>query len=625
MSKQYGDWDLFQAVYNGEKGPRDKHDVKARERKEPEKMVIPMTYAQVQTFVAFCFQLFTQRPQMFELTGTGVEDWKAAKVAEACLSRDLVKNKFSVIVYQDLLNIGRFGLGVIKHTWSKETKMQLVDDAPPEQAAPSLSGVPMFGKPQTQSMQPVTKFLGNKLESISPYRFFPDPRVPIGDFQNGEFCADETDVTHIYLRKQEKNGMFAGTKYIKDMKSTEWEVRNTQGMRSGVTFDLATGKQKGGVLMTSVQIDIIPNEFELGDKSFLGTEDYPVKYVIVIANDNRVIKCEPMNYMHDNYTYSVSQLSPDQMRQINAGVAELVQELQSVITWLFNSRITSVRQTIQNRMIVDPEGVEMSDIADRKPVIRLKKGAARSGVDRWVKQIQVSDVTQSHIQDATSLGGIMQVVTGINENALGQYSSGRRSAEQTKAVNSGAASRLKMFAVLIWVQQIAPLGEDMLSNLRDGLDEEQLVKVMGIQSEQPMSQYAVSSRDFQQFLGVTKADLIGNYDFEMLDGTSSTEKGEIAQMLQELLVGLMSNPNAAAMLGLDPRALLTEIAELNGIRNPERFFLQPTQQQQMVQQAQQMNGPSATQAGTQSAPMPSQSPDISQLIGNPAQLPGLSV
>lgn len=586
MAQLYGSWDLYEEVYQGKRSP-DKADVKARERKEPEKMVVPMTYAQVQSFVAYGFQLFTQRPHFFEMVGTGVEDWKAAKVAEALLDRDLEYNQFLVKLYQFLLNIGRFGLGVLKHGWVKDMKKEWVKV--PGQQMPSLSGLQMFGN-ESMELQDVVKFLGNKIDVISPYRWFPDPKLPITRFQEGDFCASELDVTKNWLRKMERGGMFSGTQWVKDMGATEWDARNQMGLRSSVTYDTASGKQKGGVILADAIVEIVPSEFKVNGEP-IGDEDYPVKYCISIANDQRIVKCEPHGYLHDNFNYSAAQLSPDDHNQVNAGVAELINELQSTITWLFNTRITSVRKTIQNQFVVDSEGIEMEDLEQRRPVIRLKKQAARMGVDRFIKQLDVKDVTASHVQDAEMLGQLMQIVTGINENALGQYSQGRRSAEQTRAVNSGAASRLKMFMSLVWTQGLQPLGRDMLSNLRDGLDVSQIVKVTGLQTLQPTSPYAVGAQDFVQFLGVTKADLVGNYDFVILDGTLPSEKGRVASMLQELLMGVLTNPQAAAILGLDAKALLTEIAELNDIRNPERFFLQPPQQQAIMAAAAQSGRP----------------------------------
>lgn len=617
-STYYDKWDLCQDVYKGERSP-DKADYRARERKEPEKMVVPMSFAQVQTFIAFCFHLYQQRNDFFELQGTGAEDAKAARIAEALLKRDLDYNKFTVLLYQFLLNIGRYGVGIIKHSWFTDTKKQYVKQE--TQPTASLFGTAL--PPRIEMvMQDVVKFMGNKLIGISPYRFFPDPRLPMTQFQDGEFCASETDVTRIWLRKLQKNGLVSGVEYIKDFNETDWSRRQDTKMRSQV--HLREGKQEGGIILTEHQRLIIPNEYKMPDGSAMGEEDYPVPYVVLIGNENRVLKCEPMNYPHEHFTFSVAQLSPDEQSQLNDGVSGLINELQSTVTWLFNSRISSVRKTMNNQLVVDPEGVEMNDLAERKSIIRLKKGSARSGVDRWIKALDIKDVTAGHIEDAQTIAQLMQVVTGVNENALGQYSKGRRSAAQTEAVNSGAASRLKMYAMLIWTQGLQPLGEDMLANLRYGLDAKQMVKVMGEQLMQPQSPYQPGPMDAQRFLGVDKSDLCGNYDFVMLDGTAPTEKSYLAQQLQEVLGALLGNPQAAAILGLDAKNIMSEIAYLNGIRNPERFFLQLPQQQQLMQMAQMTGQPMAAapaasaQANMSAAGQPQNSLDLSQLIGGEA-------
>src|SRR5882672_6669062 len=91
MSNFYPDWDRNDSVYRGVVIP-DKDDKAARDRKEPEKMVVPTAYSQTQAFVSFGFSLFTQRERFFELLGMAEEDHRAAKIGEALLQRDLDYN-----------------------------------------------------------------------------------------------------------------------------------------------------------------------------------------------------------------------------------------------------------------------------------------------------------------------------------------------------------------------------------------------------------------------------------------------------------------------------------------------------------------------------------------------------
>jgi hypothetical protein len=66
-------------------------------------------------------------------------------------------------------------------------------------------------------------------------------------------------------------------------------------------------------------------------------------------------------------------------------------------------------------------------------------------------------------------------------------------------------------------------------------------------------------------------------ELEFFDGTAPSEKGYIAQSMQELLLGLLENPQSAMMVTQEPfRSLIIEIADLRGIRSPERFLPPPT-------------------------------------------------
>lgn len=568
MSSYYAQWDSNDDTYRGIKRRRDQRDKDAAARQEPEKMVVPISYSQIQTFVSFCYALYTQREKFFELLGISEEDHKAARVGEALLQRDLIYNTFDQKLFQFLLDVARFGLGVFKTCWVHEKQMVKEDIAVPPR---SFLGITFRASSTVTQMSEQTKFMGNKIINISPYRFFPDTRLPLSRFQEGEFVASEDEYTITTLKRMEKDGEVFGVDHIKPISNKELERRGVDSRYMDDDLDkgmLGAGQSKGKCVVTEVQRVIIPSQYMIDDETPLGEEDYPVKYVIWYANDSRVIKCEPMYYAHDQFTYDLQQFNPDQHNLINDSLADSINMLQDTISWFINSRITSVRKVISNWLIVDPEGVEIKDIENRRPVIRVKPAAGGRGVDRWIKQLEVNDVTTNHIVDAKYLNELVQLTTGISENILGQFHQGRRSATEARNVTSNAAARLKMIATLIFVGALEPMARKMLSNLRDGLDEETIVRIMGLQP-------AVEGAAFKP---VTKADLIGRYDFEVFDATLPSEKILGAQALSDLLLALMKSPEAAIALGMDPKAILLEVLELRGVRNPERFTLrQPPQ------------------------------------------------
>ena len=93
MSKYYDQWDYFDQVYRGERKV-DKQDLKARARGEPEKLIIPLTYSQVETFTSFGYSTFNQRDTFYDLIASGVEDEAPAKIGVALLEQNLQYSRY---------------------------------------------------------------------------------------------------------------------------------------------------------------------------------------------------------------------------------------------------------------------------------------------------------------------------------------------------------------------------------------------------------------------------------------------------------------------------------------------------------------------------------------------------
>lgn len=574
MKNYYDQWRRADAVYRC-KLKADEEDRKANERKEPVKGVIPLTFSQVQTFQAFCYTLYTQREYIFELEAAKGNS-RGARIGSALLERDLKYSDFrGTVLLQYLKDVGRYGLGVVKHSWHHDCHMMEVS-APA--GGVSIGALEVAPQGQSMTMQSVTKFKGNKVVNVSPFRFFPDIRLPLTRFQEGEFAGYDEQYGRVDLLEMQSKGEVAGIDYVSETADAALEREPfLDGEDSAVMDASSKGKTKKNIIITEVQIKIIPNKFMMGGEP-IGPEDYPIKYLVWIANDKRIVKLQPMGYLHNNFTYRLGQMDPDNEHLVSQGIAEILDTLQEVISWLVNSHIASVRKTISNWIIVDPSGIEMKDLHERRHVIRLKGSAARLGVDRWVRQLDVQDVTQGHIADSEAFTGMAQAATGISENMMGQFSPGRRSATEARSVNQAAAGRVKMIACHLWHSCLMPLADDMLSNLRDGLDEAAIVRVVGmddIMDTDPMTGQPKPNQEALQFLSVTKNDLVEDTDFVIFDGTLPSEKGYIAQSLQEILTSIISNPVAAQFLGLDPRGLMKEIMALRGIRNLGQFTLPP--------------------------------------------------
>lgn len=611
MAKYYDQWDYFDQVYRGER-KIDIKDLKARARGEPEKMVIPLTYSQVETFAAFGYATYNQKPTFYEIIASGQEDETPAKIAEAVLEQNLNYNKFRATKLNQLLtDIAKYGIGVTKESWTRDTvpvvsqvpdqaKMQTVQ---PDAAQPAA--VPM----KTQ-VDYKTKYLGNKITSVSPYRFFPDVRLPLTRWSEGEYCGDEVEKSKGELEHMQGEGTIAGLENVAELPTESFQNRRL----SFFTKDQATNPtsqvlERRYYLLTEIQMRLNPSKCEISEGVFLNPDvDCEQIYVIWILNDDRIVKIEEAGYDHEEFGYNVAQFFDDQNRFLNLSLCEVLSALQDTATWFLNSHITSVRKSIFNQMVVDESAIYVDDIVKRSPVIRMRGGRAGSGIDTWIKQLNVVDVTQNHVNDVASLSGYAKEASGINENLLGQFSPGRRSAREASNVSNYAAARLIKILASIWESCLAPMGRKMLSNIRQGMDEPMLVRVYGqvnTQRDQQAADQLIPNLQPQmgptgpvptyQTQSVTKDDLIGSYDFDVFNGTLQSQKQQTAQVLMEWLQTAMKDPRVIIMSQLDPQLVLYEVFELLGVRNVQRFQLTPQRLQQLMLMAQPPGNPGGTQ------------------------------
>lgn len=566
MSKNYEFWDKALDTYRSLR-TRDANDLRAKNKGEPEKMTVPLSYAQVNTLVTFLFLAYTQKESIFELEATGPEDY--GDIREACqaiLQREERQTRYHSKLVQALLDMARFKLGVLKTTWRYDSKISKRTQPALEIPFSGMGGLTMAMEPPVEQEVEVVTYEGNEVEIISPYNFFYDTRQPLSKWQSGRFAADETVYHFQDLRSMEKNGSLAGTEHVTSFEMDAWNKRK-EGTRLGnvAPQETKSGEAKGDfmVCLTSIQAKIVPADYELSD-----SQEEEI-WLFHMANDQRLLSAQPLNAPHGEFTYDILALSPDQHTELSDSLSSLIDPLQEVITWLINARVAAVRQNIEGRYVVDPNFVEISDLTAGAKYIRLKKNAPyNQGVQAFISQLKTVDPTVTHMQDVQSLTQIMQMISGVNENSMGQVASGRRSATENRAANAGAASRMKLIAATVWIDGLAPQGRKMLLNCRQDLSFETYEKILG--------ENAINTYD--RFHPQDPLELLGNEDYFSYDGTLSSEKNYMAQSLQELIIALASNPELAMATGFDLVAMTKEAFALRGLKNLDRFQL-PTQTQ----------------------------------------------
>jgi len=568
IKKKYNQWDKNLKIFKGER-LRDEEDLEAAANSEPEKLIVPTSYTQSMTFATFAYMLLKQNETFFPIETNDNDLYQLSETNESVLERDLRHNQFSVKLFQMLLDLVRFGFAATKTTWKVKKQTVMVPVVQPE--AIQLEGMP-FSLPQetngpTETEEEVIAYEGNEIINISPYRIIPDMRLPLTRWAEGQFVADEYTYHINHFKMLESEGAIVGANMIRkmqqnDFRNSERDEDRFEDMRA--SFGPNESSESDADFMcisTDGQFRIDPSKYGLGPKGL----SY---WHVTMVNDNRIIRLEKMDYAHGEFIYDISQFTPDIHSKLNNALSDTIGPLQELVTWLINARMMSLRQGLDRHLVVDPSVIDTAGLEARSPIVYVRKGAPRVGIDKFIQQLKITDTTQQNMQEADAMMKLMMAVTGINENAMGQYAPGRRSSAENQAANKGASARMILHVSLFCEQHLSPLGRKMLSNLRQGLSFETFQKIFGQTSPTP----GIMLEDiFARFAPEDPRALVGNEDFFVFDLTTGSDKQYTAVALQELISSLTANPQILMSSGYDLTKLIDALVQYRGIKNPNRF------------------------------------------------------
>ena len=583
MQEYHPGWDDAEMIYRGYR-ILDKKDDDAITKKEPPKIIIPVSYALSQTALGFLMSTLFVDDKMYRLGGTGPEDQRGLEGLQQDLDHQMDRTKAYSMLYNWLQDSFKYGFGVVKSTWTEEHKNFRVSRNEPVGGIEALIGksMAMLGRgtyePEIrtiETIQNIKTFEGTQVRNVSPYCFYPDPSVPLARFQEGSFVASEEETTRTALATQSQ---YYGVSKIPNTMPTElYMERDRRVGRYSMFSDLIntgivdTGQGsielKDGVIHSEMQFTMtgrqLKNVFDYDLKGF--PMDEPVKMVLSVANDQKVIQFEPLGYLHGMYTYDVIEYSPDHCSFANPGLTETIYNMQEIMTWFLNSHVLNVRKAIRNRFIVDPEKIRTEDITAGKEFIRTRGGTSGRAVTDSIHSINVADVTRGHVADMQVINQMIQMVTGINENALGQYAPGRRSAREAQSVTNSAATRLKMHGMLAWAGGIEPLGQKIIANTNQLRSREFYEFIVGENA---------TKFPYDTTILRSSQEIVGGFSFVPYDGMMPNERAQRAQYFTNLLQSMASKPiEMQQLLQVDMQKVLGHIFELYGVKNFDDYKL----------------------------------------------------
>ncbi len=529
---------------------------------------VPYTYAQVMTAHTYWSTVFLSRSPVWQFSARHGEAQDSVDAIEAVHDYQCKVGQQVPVIFNWIYDWARYSLGVVGIYWENEVKViSSMEDVPM-----TFLGVPIPGKTKRERVEKeVPGYVGNRLYNIRPYDFFPDPRVPIWRFQDGEFVIREGSEgwSDLLACAQSNPGYYVNIDHLKKLlaekKNQPYGYENVGSPR----VDLPLGPEEsaldqpgaGFIKIQEMYIKLIPSMWGLGDSKRVQ------KYLITVADGSTVICVKPLGYLHDMFPFAVFEGNFGSDGFAKWGVGEVIKPLTEVITWLINSHFYNVRKVSNDTRVVDPTAIVMKDLErvmqGAGGIIRLKPEAYGRDVRTFINQLQNVDATQGHLGNIQFIEQMIQKTGGIVDNLMGAQntSSSRKSATESRISANSATNRLKTPA-----EYNSALGFDMAARIQIS-NTQQLLDIQ--------RKYAIAGNTMgtaKKFQDVSPEMIAGFYDFVPVDGALPVDPMAKAMFWKELIIQMAQRPEMAMRWDID--GMIAHMMKMQGERNIERFRIQ---------------------------------------------------
>ena len=530
--------------------PPDEDDKKAKEKGQPIKIVYPVTFAQIQATLAILLSTFIKKP-FFELEGRSPNFYRGSKLFELELQYELEQASFFMYFHQMLLDMLKYGFAKMNVGYKREFSYQTVPNPVRSQLNQYLPF--MAGFVPEKVTQRILGYEGAEFTVDDPYEVCFDPRVSIGEIQKGRFIFQQEKMSYNTLRSLADEGTYFN---IENLPKHHTGLQQLKVPSTDFLGSVIEGSEE--ITIDTAFVRIVPKNYGLGE---LEREQI---WRIAMANEARIIAGEPSPYQHNKFPCVVAEYLPDLHNTTNDGMSQTIDGLQNLIDWLLNSHMDSVRKTINNHWLIDPDKIYIEDVKAHKNVWRTKPGALAAGADRIVKQFNITDYTQQNLNDANMALSFVFRTSGVNDNTMGLQLPTGRTATEVATLSKSSAGRLRMLALSLFFQTVRPLGEQMIQNVQSQMEAERFIKVTGDLARQ----MGIPAELIQeQYVRIDPSALQGSYSISMIDPNTPTDKMFLGNILKDVLVGVTQNPQFAAVAGVNPSALVNTMLMMFGVPN----------------------------------------------------------
>jgi len=582
ISQRWDDWkrvdehtslyiDLARNVRFGDKGT---HQTK-KEMPWERAIVVPMSYAILQTYLTQLLAIFTKRDPMLEISGTGPEDMRAAKIMQAVIGYDQRQTNFLVQLYTLLQDAVKYGLGSFYDCWTDKYGWKFTK----REANPFQD---FLGVPQVERTWDLLK-QHNSVEAVDPRLLWVDPRVSISNGQKAEFAGHRMFCAYLDILEgaQKNGGPYFNVEYVSKLGAGGLSRRDTTVARSLKHLQMTGSmddKDKGFHCKDSMCIRLIPRDWKLGEG------ERPEIWQFAWVDKTVIIRAHQSEYQHQELPYAGAESNVDTHVIFNPGIIENLDGLQRFMNWFYNSHVSNVMRHLNNSMLYSPTLVEELDILNPTAAGHYRLSAlgekllqeGRITMDAVIHQLQKVDVTGGMLNEVNLLYDWGMRMTGASDAMQAQVTKDKRTLGEVNQANLGGSARMGFYAQLIDSMAISQMTTRWIANRQQFTDQEQFFRISGEFAREMAT--TGDSRYNNGFMMVKPDDLAGNFDYVPRSGPTPPDPADSIQawqMVSEILAKspmLLQMPDAQGRVP-DVQELFKEMARGPlGIRNIDSFY-----------------------------------------------------
>ena len=548
-------------------------NIKKNDRTKPVSIVVPYSYAELETVLAYNTKAFLNGP-VFRYDGTGPSDTVAAKLLELVVGQQVDKYKAALGIHTGFRDGFCYGLGASAVVWHQRFgKKAVIQETPQFSSMGTLLGIS-----KAKVNQKTLLFEGNKVIPLDPYKLLLDSTYSIHRFQEGTFLGWYETVTLAGAIDEESNpeNEIFNMKYVKQITTTtKWNSilpLDPSSRNKDSVINVGTPYAKN-LVREHLYVKLIPRDWGLpGDPDDNKDGENTELWYFCLNNDKILSACDRVDYNHGMFPVAINAPDYDGYSIAPVSRMELTLGLQTVLNFMFNSHVTNVRKALHDMFIVDPSLVSMQDLQSPEAgkYIRMRRQAWGRGVENAIKQFPVVDVTRNNIADASGIMEMMNRIGATSDAAQGaQRHNGpdRVTAAEFSGTFGANISRLDRLAVITSLQYIHDLAYFFASHTQQYMSQDMYVKAIGEWPKELQAEYGSSPR-----IQVDPFQILCDYDIQTKSQVDSMEEGKQLDFWRQTFPSIIGNPMLFKIFNV--AQIFRHIARLSGEKNVGDFIVQ---------------------------------------------------